>query len=89
MSVKKDVLYLIQNTIDSLDYNFPFTHDDEVKKDVLMTLYDDINECIIALPVIKNEKHGSYRCAYCNAVVHISQHYCSQCGQQLDWRKVK
>lgn len=87
MSVKRDILQLIQNTINSIDCNFPFTHDDEVKKDVLTTLYDDINDCIISIPVIKSEKYGNYRCGHCNAVIYISQHYCSQCGQGLDWRK--
>ena len=32
MSIKQDVLQLIQNTIESVECNFPQTHDDEVKK---------------------------------------------------------
>lgn len=36
--------------------------------------------------VVRNEKYGSSRCPYCNAVVGRSQHYCGQCGQKLDWR---
>ena len=47
MSIKQDVLQLIQNTIESIDYNFPQTHDDEVKKDVLTTLYEDVDTCIV------------------------------------------
>lgn len=37
--------------------------------------------------VVTNEKYGSCRCPRCNKVVGISEHYCSQCGQKLDWRK--
>ena len=37
-------------------------------------------------PVVTNRRYYSYRCPRCNKVVYPSEHYCSQCGQKLDWR---
>jgi len=33
-----------------------------------------------------SEKFNSNRCPCCDKVVFRSEHYCSQCGQKLDWR---
>ena len=35
--------------------------------------------------VIKSPKYGSDRCPRCNGNVFRSYHFCSQCGQKLDW----
>ena len=40
MTVKQQVLEIIQDEINSIQHNFPFTHDDEVKVDKLIDLYD-------------------------------------------------
>lgn len=40
----------------------------------------------IARRVVKSEKYGSHRCPRCDRVLYRSEHYCSQCGQKLDWR---
>ena len=40
----------------------------------------------IGKKVVRSEKYGSYRCPCCDAVIHRTQHYCSQCGQKFDWR---
>lgn len=40
----------------------------------------------ISKQVVKSPKYNSDRCPKCDKVVYISQHYCSQCGQKLDWR---
>ena len=86
MTVKQEVLDIIKDEIDCIKCNHPFTHDDEVKVDKLIDLYYEINRSITDVKVVKSEKYNSYRCPCCNAVVYISQHYCSQCGQKLDWR---
>lgn len=39
MTVKERVLELIQDEIDSIKHNYPFTHDDEVKIDKLWDIY--------------------------------------------------
>lgn len=43
MTVKQQVLDIIQDEIDDIQHNFPFTHDDEVKLDKLIDLYDLID----------------------------------------------
>ena len=43
-TVKEDVLEIIQDDIDSIRHNLPFTHDDEVKLDILHDLYADIRD---------------------------------------------
>ena len=43
MTVKQQVLDIIQDEIDGIKHNFPFTHDDEVKLDKLIDLYDLID----------------------------------------------
>ena len=40
MSFKQEVLDIIQDEIDSVKNNFPYTHDDEVKVDKLTDVYD-------------------------------------------------
>lgn len=37
-AVKQDVMDIIQDEIDSVQHNFPFTHDDDVKLNVLTDL---------------------------------------------------
>ena len=46
MAVKEDVLEIIQEEIDSIRHNLPFTHDDEVKLDKLVDLYCEIDNLI-------------------------------------------
>lgn len=46
MTVKQQVLEIIQDEIDSIKHNFPFTHDDEVKLDKLVDVYDLINNMV-------------------------------------------
>ena len=46
MTVKQEVLDIIKDEIDSIEHNFPFTHDDEVKINILKELYNTINEVI-------------------------------------------
>lgn len=36
--------------------------------------------------VAVSSKFNSYRCPICDIIVTRSQHYCSQCGQKIDWR---
>lgn len=43
---KKQLLEIIQNEIESVKHNFPFTHDDEVKLDKLIDLYDLIESMV-------------------------------------------
>lgn len=45
-AVKEDVLEIIQDDIDSIRHNFPFTHDDEVKLDKLVDLYCEIDNFV-------------------------------------------
>lgn len=45
-AVKEDVLEIIQDNIDSIRHNFPFTHDDEVKLDKLVDLYCEIDNLV-------------------------------------------
>lgn len=45
--MKQEILELISEYIESIEHNFPRTHDDEVKKDVLTTLYEDVDVCIV------------------------------------------
>lgn len=40
----------------------------------------------IGQKVAFGKRYESNRCPCCNAVVNPSEHYCSQCGQKLDWR---
>lgn len=40
----------------------------------------------IGKKVAISEKYNSYRCPCCDNNVGRSNHYCSQCGQKLDWR---
>ena len=42
MTVKQQVLTIIQQNIDSIRHNFPYGHDDEVKIDKLVDLYYEI-----------------------------------------------
>ena len=48
MTVKQQVLDIIQDEIDGIKHNFPFTHDDEVKLDKLIDLYDLIDSTVKA-----------------------------------------
>lgn len=45
-AVKEDVLEIIQDDIDNIRHNFPFTHDDEVKLDKLVDLYCEIDNLV-------------------------------------------
>ena len=45
-AVKEDVLEIIQDDIDSIRHNFPFTHDDEVKLDKLVDLFCEIDNLV-------------------------------------------
>lgn len=40
----------------------------------------------VGISPVRSEKFDNYRCPHCNDVVYRSAHYCSQCGQKLDWR---
>ena len=40
----------------------------------------------ISKKVVKSTKYNSMRCPKCDGIVYASNHYCSQCGQKLDWR---
>lgn len=46
MTVKQQVLDIIQDEIDGIRCNLPFTHDDEVKLDKLIDLYDLIDSMV-------------------------------------------
>lgn len=46
MTVKQQVLEIIQEEIEGVKHNFPFTHDDEVKLDKLIDVYDLIDSII-------------------------------------------
>ena len=46
MSVKEQVLEIIQDEIESVKHNFPFTHDDEVKLDKLVDVYALIDNMV-------------------------------------------
>ena len=46
MSVKEQVLDIIQDEINSIRSNFSFTHDDEVKLDKLIDVYDLIDSMV-------------------------------------------
>ena len=43
MTVKQQVLEIIKDEIESIEHNFPFTHDDEVKVNKLWDIYDLVN----------------------------------------------
>ena len=45
-----------------------------------------LERCGNGVAVVRNEKYGNFRCPRCNKVVYRSEHYCSQCGNKLDWR---
>ena len=45
-STKQDVLDIIQDEIDGIRCEFPFTHDDEVKLDCLTDLFDLIDSIV-------------------------------------------
>ena len=45
-TVKEDILEIIQDDIDSIRHNLPFTHDDEVKLDRLVDLYCEIDNFV-------------------------------------------
>ena len=44
--VKQRALDVIQDEIESIKHNFPFTHDDEVKLDKLIDVYDLIDSTV-------------------------------------------
>ena len=44
--VKRQVSDVVQDEIESVRHNFPFTHDDEVKLDKLIDLYDLIDSVV-------------------------------------------
>lgn len=46
MTVKQQVLEIIQDEIECIMNNFPFTHDDEVKIDKLRDIYNSINDIV-------------------------------------------
>ena len=46
MTVKQQVLEIIQDEIDGIRSNHPFTHDDEVKVDKLTDVYSEIDNLI-------------------------------------------
>lgn len=45
-TVKRQVLEVIQDEIEGIKHNFPFTHDDEVKLDKLVDVYDLIDSMV-------------------------------------------
>lgn len=45
-TVKQQVLEIIQDEIEGIKHNFPFTHDDEVKLDKLIDVYDLIDSTV-------------------------------------------
>ena len=49
--MKQEILELISEYIESIEHNFPRTHDDEVKLNILHDLYVDIRD----MQVIKND----------------------------------
>ena len=46
MTVKQQVLEIIQDEIEGIKHNFPYTHDDEVKVDKLWDMYDLIDDMV-------------------------------------------
>ena len=44
MTVKEQVLMIIQENIDDIRHNFPYKHDDDVKIDKLVDLYYEIRD---------------------------------------------
>lgn len=98
LTIIDSILEEIQDQIDSIRSNVPYSHDDEVKVDKLIDLYHDIQNIAndknlvkvddhrLPKKVVKNTIYGSYRCPKCDKVLHITDHYCNQCGQKLDWR---
>lgn len=68
--MKQDVLDLINEYIESIEHNFPRTHDDEVKINILTDLYADIRD-MVEDKTIKQvgqlewiyDKRGNYWCA--------------------------
>lgn len=46
MTVKQQVLKIIQEEIDDVRHNFPRTHDDEVRLDELTDVYDLIDSMV-------------------------------------------
>ena len=66
---------------DQKQYNNIVKYFNKHKEDITNTNKQIGNE------VIRNEKYHNYRCPRCNKVVGLSDHYCSQCGQKLDWRR--
>lgn len=68
--MKQDVLDLINEYIESIEHNFPRTHDDEVKINILTDLYSDIKNMIEDRTVKQvgqlewvYDKRGNYWCA--------------------------
>ena len=61
-------------------------YDEEIPatKDIDILIYATKKQ--IAKKIAVSEKYNSYRCPCCNDNVNRSAHYCSQCGQKLDWR---
>lgn len=40
----------------------------------------------VGIPPSRSEKFNNNRCPHCDDIVYVSSHYCSQCGQKLEWR---
>ena len=81
--------WLIRELYDYISYLY--SHIEQLEKDKRYLLKQKLilykaNNKQIGKNVVKNEKYSNYRCPCCNAVVGMSQHYCCQCGQKLDWR---
>ena len=80
---------LIQELIGYILYLY--SHIEQLEKDKRyllkqkLLLYKENNKHV-SKNVVKNEKYNNYRCPLCNAVVGMSQHYCCQCGQKLNWK---
>lgn len=58
--------------------------ENEIIKTIISALEKQMRQ-----PVIKNAKYNSDRCPRCDGHVFGRQHFCSQCGQKLDWSACK
>ena len=87
--MKERVVELINeigNSLDSPDYASKILT--ECGKEILESVdsLERKTNKLTAIKVVKNEEYNNYRCPCCNQVVYRSQHYCSECGQKLDWQ---
>ena len=40
----------------------------------------------VGIPPVRSKMFDDDRCPHCHGRVYNSAHYCSQCGQKLEWR---